>query len=1832
MLKRIHVILALFLSPIYFFGQSNDCSTATVLSVTANCSSPTNGTTLGATQSFAGCVGTADDDVWYQFTATSANHQITVVPSVGMDPVVQVLSGACASLSSIVCKDNGFAGENEIVNLTGLTIGNVYRIRVYHYAAGSGTSTFSICLTVAAPSPANNDCVNATVLPVNVGCVTTAGTTFGATGTSLPGCAGNADDDVWYRFTATNSSQTITVDPLTVGMDPVFQVYSGSCAGLITEACVDQTFSDQNETYNIVGLTAGQVYYIRVYDYYDASNGNFNICVTGPATAAPTNDEPCNAIALPTVTSNCNYLEFTTVGATATATPGAPSACAGGSGAMIGGYNAGTKDIWFSVVAPSSGTLFITPKPNMPAGRISDGVMVLYSGTCGALTQISCSDDFNFPGSTNDNLPFISATGLTPGQTYYIRFFGFGSSQGTFGLCVTTATNDNCANALYICDINGYSASTSAAYTSDRPSNMRGNAEVAGTYVYTPGTNQGGIFGQAGPWGTGSPAFDVQINNNSWIRFTASATTAVLNVSVIDCWVGSYPSGGIQMQIFSSTGPCTNFTPVSNFQENSTGFTITANGLTVGSDYYLMVDGYAGDICNYTISAQSGVQFPNIPNPAPICAGQSVVLTAPTGGTSYDWAHNGSTSQAVTVSPAITQAYSVDVFGLCGYKQTLTATVTVNPIPAAASVPPTLTVCAGATINLTASTISGATYSWTGPNGFTSSTQNPSITGATAAMAGVYTVTVTVNGCTSSGASTTVTVNPIPSAPIASSNSPVCPGQTINLFASNVPSATYSWTGPSSFTSSLQNPTRGSAVAGFAGTYTVIATVNGCQSAGANTVVVVNPTPSAPTASSNSPICAGSTINLSASTIPSATYSWTGPNSFTSSTQNPSIGSSTTAMSGTYFVTATVNGCSSSAASTAVVVNAIPTTPSPSSNSAICIGSTLNLSIPAVVGATYAWTGPNSFSSSLQNPSIASTTAVNAGTYNLTVTVSGCTSAQGSTVVAINPVATVNAGSNLSSCNGGLVTLNGSFGGAASSVTWSGGTGTYSNINSATSNYTPSAAEILAGTVTLTLTTNDPAGPCGLVQDQMIITISSSPSATFSYPNASYCQSSVDPTPVYPVGSSGGTFTSSGGLSISSATGIVDVSASTPGTYTVFNNIAANGSCPAASASTTISIVATPSTPVASNNGLICENGTINLTTPTISGATYDWTGPNSFTSNSQNPSISNASTATAGTYNLVVTVNGCPSNAGTSLVTITSNPNVVITNGASAAICPSGSIVLTASGASSYVWNTTETTSSISVSPTTTSTFFVTGTQSGCSATDTIIVSILTPPSLNGNPTASPSNCDSPTGSLVGISVNGAPTLSYVWFDSNSNAVGVNTDLTNVSAGNYTVEVTDGNGCPSTFGPFTVVNHPTPATPTVSFVNNQPCVSGTIEGSGNGPIGSTYSWSGPNSFTSSSQNFIIDPINSSYTGNYCLTVFVNGCPSIPACENVTVNDLPVIDISTLNNDTIACINESLVLNAFGGTSYSWTGPNGYTNTGASISIIGTDTTQNGYYVVTGTNGQNCNAVDSINITVLPIPVITITTDAINNNFYCSGSNASLSANGGQIYHWTGPNGFENFNNFVTINPILNANSGMYLLEIIDANGCTNSDSFNLNIGPDDFSSIAGETELCPGQTLNLVASGGISYSWTGPNSYTNSTSTVTITNIQTTNEGVYQVLVTDSIGCTSIDSVNVSIAFSSECLNIPELVTPDADGHNDAWEIEGLEDFPNAEVSIFNRWGNLIYFTKPYTTPWTGEPNEGVTIDGKSGKVPFGTYYYLIKLNDPEGTEYKGYLELQYN
>lgn len=457
-------------------------------------------------------------------------------------------------------------------------------------------------------------------------------------------------------------------------------------------------------------------------------------------------------------------------------------------------------------------------------------------------------------------------------------------------------------------------------------------------------------------------------------------------------------------------------------------------------------------------------------NSPTICNGGTALLTA-TGATTYEWDANPAlTANPYSVTPTTTTTYNV-VGTTNGCTGTATATVTVNPVPTttAGSNSP---ICEGSALNLTATTssIAGSTYSWTGPNSYSSALQNPTISSTTTAATGAYTVTVSAAGCTSTS-TVNVIVNPIPTT-TASSNSPICDGTNLNLTATNsaVTGSTYSWTGPNAYTSAIQNPTILAATTTASGVYTVTVTANGCSST-STTNVTVNPIPTT-TAGSNSPICTGATLSLTAtaSGISGSTYSWTGPNAFTAATQNASVTAATTSASGSYIVTVTAAGCSSTS-TVVVVVNQTPSTVAASTP--VCEGSDLSLtaSSSGVTGSTYSWVGPNAFTSLLQNPTITSAPLTAAGTYTVTVTAAGCSSASTVSATVFAPITPVMPAVQNPICEGSVPpTLPlASIDNPSIVGTWN--PSTVDNMNTATYIFTPNAGQC-ALPVTLIITVN----------------------------------------------------------------------------------------------------------------------------------------------------------------------------------------------------------------------------------------------------------------------------------------------------------------------------------------------------------------------------------------------------------------------------------------------------------------------------------------------------------------------------------------------------------------------------------------------------------------------------------------------------------------------------------------------------------------------------------------------------------------------------------------
>lgn len=245
----------------------------------------TSATTSGVTPtgSCTSNAGTPDDDVWFSFVATTTALELNATYDSGSSSDVywQIFSGSCsASMTSLMCTDNNSGGT-----FSGLTIGNTYFIRMYSYYSGDNTQ-YDICLSAPPPPPANDECTGAVTAPVSstTTCSSTvAGTVDGAFASSQAvgsSCWGEADDDVWYRFQATSTSQGVNLSNVTGSTTDLYHsVYSGTCSSISAPLVC----SDAN-TSTISGLTIGNWYYVRVYTYTSTGGQttDFDICITTP--------------------------------------------------------------------------------------------------------------------------------------------------------------------------------------------------------------------------------------------------------------------------------------------------------------------------------------------------------------------------------------------------------------------------------------------------------------------------------------------------------------------------------------------------------------------------------------------------------------------------------------------------------------------------------------------------------------------------------------------------------------------------------------------------------------------------------------------------------------------------------------------------------------------------------------------------------------------------------------------------------------------------------------------------------------------------------------------------------------------------------------------------------------------------------------------------------------------------------------------------------------------------------------------------------------------------------------------------------------------------------------------------------------------------------------------------------------------------------------------------------------------------------------------------------------------------------------------------------------
>ncbi len=834
--------------------------------------------------------------------------------------------------------------------------------------------------------------------------------------------------------------------------------------------------------------------------------------------------------------------------------------------------------------------------------------------------------------------------------------------------------------------------------------------------------------------------------------------------------------------------------------------------------------------------------------------------------------HNGKSIVNPALLPAgtytVTYSFTPSVSSGCNMVNG-TFKFTILPVAISVNSP---TICAGATATLTASGAS-TSYSWS-PG--LSATTGSTVTATPSTGVTIYTVTGTKGTCTTT-ATSTVTVNATPTVTV---NSPsVCAGSTATLTAGGA--TTYSWTpatGLSATTGSMVTTTTSSLT-----TYTVTGKSGGCSSS-ATATINVNPTLTITVNSAT--ICVGGTATLTANGA--TTYTWN--TSATNASINPSPTTTTP-----YTVTATSGGCVASA-TTSVKVNQLPTITvnSPS----ICAGGTATLT--ANGATTYTW-NTSAISNSI-TPSPGTTTP-----YTVTGTDANNCKNTVTTTVTVNSVPTISVNT-ATICAGGTATLTAS---GATTYTWN-TLATNASISpspTTTTPYTVSATTNgCSSTKTTTVTVNNlptisvnsaticigntatltASGAATYTWNTLatIATITTTPATTTPYTvtgtDVNNCKNIatvtviVNSLPIISVNTATicagvtTTLTASGANTYTWNTSSTNTSITiTPITTTPYTVTGTNANACKNTATTTVTVNALPT--ITANSVSVCAGNTATLT---ASGAsTYTW-----------NTSATNASITVTPTTTTPYTVTGTNANSckNTATATITVNPLPIITVN-SATICAGGIAILTANGATTYSWNTSATSAVITTSPSATTPYTVMGTDiHACKNIATTTVTV------NSLPIISVNTATICAGGMAILTANGATT--YTWSTLATNpSIAISPITTTV----YTVTGTDIHACKN-IATTTVSINPKPVV--TASVSSSVCVGQALHFHANTSTnGVTYSWSGPNGYTSLLQNPTITNASLANAGTYIVNATSSfGCTTTDTLK-VNVDVLPTV-------------------------------------------------------------------------------------------------------------------------------------------------------------------------------------------------------------------------------------------------------------------------------------------------------------------------------------------------
>lgn len=504
-----------------------------------------------------------------------------------------------------------------------------------------------------------------------------------------------------------------------------------------------------------------------------------------------------------------------------------------------------------------------------------------------------------------------------------------------------------------------------------------------------------------------------------------------------------------------------------------------------------------------TVSPQLSVQQSS----TVVCSGASVSLSV-TGASSYTWVNaTPQNNSTLNVTPFVTTTYSVS--GSFTNGCTSNANITVNVISPSINVTPFYTVCQGTNLQLNATNTVSALFSWSGPNNFASTLQNPLINNINPIYNGNFTLTAfftapnsTLVACTSSAVSNVSVVPANPVTPFSSAN--VCQYATGNFSASAIGSAAYQWFGPNGFNSNNQINTITNIQPASGGNYTVNAIFTiGTVSCTTTNFIPLNviPVPSVAVIQSIT-VCDSQSASFAASAPNAISYIWSGPNSFNTNSPNPIFVNLTPSMSGMYTVTAGFsNGnltCYNSNQTNLLVKPILPF--NLGADKFLCPNSNLVLNGPA--GATqYNWSGTSSYTSNTQSLFLPSLGPQNSGIYVLEVDLNGCKTYDSVRVDVLTPIIFTLTPSNRTVCRGENVNF--VVGAAQGSENYA---YTWSPVIYITGPTGSVQAGQPLGTTIYNISAYDITCPNNVIQTSFTVTVKQPPQPNISLPKNNACE------------------------------------------------------------------------------------------------------------------------------------------------------------------------------------------------------------------------------------------------------------------------------------------------------------------------------------------------------------------------------------------------------------------------------------------------------------------------------------------------------------------------------------------------------------------------------------------------------------------------------------------------------------------------------------------------------------------------------------------------------